>query len=187
MISILLLIQNTSSLFFQDLEDRSKYTNYNWYYRHRHLPQLFQLLGKVQVLVHLFASFHFLVHWNCKIQQIVIFLLINTTYDLRDSVIHLDFKVTMDFTGLLFKERFWFVHILFVSMFEFQSLAQLPVDQLSRPIWFCISYLLSVFDGWGPISCHSFSFVFFMLTFFSKKNRRFAPTQSYCKDSFSPF
>ena len=64
---ILPLISNCSNLLFQAFWDRSKCTNYNWYHRHPHTPQLFS--SKFQVFASLFAFFYFhsLVCWNDKI------------------------------------------------------------------------------------------------------------------------
>ena len=42
---------------FQAFGNSSKQANYYWYYLH--VPQLFQLLCKIQILVYLFAFFHF--------------------------------------------------------------------------------------------------------------------------------
>ena len=49
--------------------DCTKSTNYNWYNRHSHVPQLFQFPSKVQVLILLFGYFQFysVVSWNSKV------------------------------------------------------------------------------------------------------------------------
>ena len=45
----------------------------------------------------------------------------------------------------IYKDRFWFVHILFVNMVKFQCLTQFHVDPLSHPVlpvldfFFCVS------------------------------------------------
>ena len=42
--------------------------------------------------------------------------------------------ISENVTHLIFLDRFWFVHILFVSMVKFESLALFPVDHLSHPV-----------------------------------------------------
>ena len=46
------LISNTTSPY----TNTTKSTNYNWYHRHFHVPQFFQFLDKIQVLIFLFGS-----------------------------------------------------------------------------------------------------------------------------------
>ena len=69
MVSIVALLFNSAKSLFQVFRHRSKRSNYNWYQRHSHVPQLFQLSGKIQVFVYLFVFFYFhSVHlWNNKI------------------------------------------------------------------------------------------------------------------------
>ena len=44
--------------FFLIFEDHFKDTNYNWYDHHLHVPQVFQLSGKIQ-FIYLFVFFYF--------------------------------------------------------------------------------------------------------------------------------
>ena len=50
-------------------------TNYNWYHYYQHIPQLFQLSGKVHVFAHIFAFFHF--HSLKRLEQIFFFFFIS--------------------------------------------------------------------------------------------------------------
>ena len=74
--------------FFQAFGDRSKYTNYNWYHRHTHVPDFFQFSGKVQVYVPLYAffNFHSMVHLKENPQDYrffwVFLMLFNTKFGL---------------------------------------------------------------------------------------------------------
>ena len=43
---------------------------------------------------------------------------------------------------LIFKDKFKFVHITFVSMAKFHSLAQFQVDHLSYPVMLTLVFLL---------------------------------------------
>ena len=67
MASILPRISCSCSLF----GDHSKGTNYNWYHRHPHVPQLFFSSGKILVFAYVFAfsHFHAIVRWNDKIHK----------------------------------------------------------------------------------------------------------------------
>ena len=47
--------------------------------------------------------------------------------------------------GFIFLERSWFLHVPFVSMVKFESLAQIPVDPFSYPVVPTIAFLLSLF------------------------------------------
>ena len=44
---------------YQSFSDCTKSTNYHWYYRHFHIPQLFQFPGNVEIGILFFAFFHF--------------------------------------------------------------------------------------------------------------------------------
>ena len=77
-VSSCLLISSFHSLFFQAFGDCSKGSNYNWY--HYHLPQPFQLSGKVQVFIYLIAFFYFhSVCWN-RIRWLVLILSYKQNY-----------------------------------------------------------------------------------------------------------
>ena len=83
MFSILPLISSFLQSLFQTSKDRSECTNDDWYHRHFHVPQFFQLSSKIQVIVY-FSSFLFLlllsvVHRNGNIYKMTssLFLLLN--------------------------------------------------------------------------------------------------------------
>ena len=60
---------------YQFFGNCNKSTNYNWYQRHFHVPQFFQFLSEVQVLIFFFSlSFNF-TPWSAKsiIRQILFF------------------------------------------------------------------------------------------------------------------
>ena len=59
MVSTLALISKYSSPFIIPFGECTEHNDYNWYDRHFHVPQFFQLSSKVLVLISLFAFFHF--------------------------------------------------------------------------------------------------------------------------------
>ena len=67
----ILPLTSDSPVPFSDLGVRYKSTNYNWYHRHNYVPKLFQLLGKIEVIVNLFILlyFHSLIRRNGKIHK----------------------------------------------------------------------------------------------------------------------
>ena len=56
---------------YKSFGDSTKSTNYNWYYCHFHIPQLFQFLSKVEVLIPLFTFFWFnsMVRWDSQVHN----------------------------------------------------------------------------------------------------------------------
>ena len=59
MVSILLLIPKSSSLFFQAFEDCSKCTEYNWYHRHPYLHSFFSSLARSKYMFIFLLSYIF--------------------------------------------------------------------------------------------------------------------------------
>ena len=68
---ILPLIPNSFNLFFSSKSNWSLRTNYNWYHHHPHVWLFFQLSGKIQIFICLFACFHFysVVYQSSKIDE----------------------------------------------------------------------------------------------------------------------
>ena len=71
MISTCPFISKSSCPLYQSFCDCTKSTNDNWYNLHLHVPQFFQFLSKVLVLILLFTFFQFypVVSWNSKVHN----------------------------------------------------------------------------------------------------------------------
>ena len=69
MVATCTVISKSSTPCIQSFVDITKNNNYRWYNRHFHVPQFFQFPSKVQVLILLFAIFHFysVVLWDSKV------------------------------------------------------------------------------------------------------------------------
>ena len=107
MVSACFLISNSSYLYVKSFGECSERTNYNWYHRHLHDPQLFQFPDKVLVLV----SFSFLfiltlwfAGWQSPLFDNVSFLVIY--HKLWSSV--WDYAISLSFT---FPERCLVMHM----------------------------------------------------------------------------
>ena len=91
LLSIIPLIFRSHSFFL--IGKCSKGFNYNWYHCHFHVPQLFLLFRKVQVLVYFFTFFYFqsIVRWNCKIHKktslLLLLILLFTPLEFFTSVL----------------------------------------------------------------------------------------------------
>ena len=55
-------------------------------------------------------------------------------------------KIPDNLVRLILQDRFWFVHILFLRVVQFQFLAQFPVDHLAHPVVSCLILLLCYLD-----------------------------------------
>ena len=110
-------------------------------------PQLFQFSSKVQVSVQFFTFFHFhlLKQQNSIDNKFFVFVLLKTRSDLLAwmGVIHLYLQILQNFMCFILNSRFWFVHIPFISMLKFQSIAQFPVGHLPQSIIPVFLFLLS--------------------------------------------
>ena len=98
--------------------------NYYWYTSQLHIPQIIQ----PYLFVCVFRSFVFTlwIIWMAKSTRwyVILFIVINIRvwFSGRDSEIHLYLDFQKDFMHHIFLERFWFVHIPFVSITKFLSL-----------------------------------------------------------------
>ena len=63
---------------YKSFADCTKSTNYNWCYRHFHVPQLFKFPSKLEVLMPLFTffQFHSVVCWDSKVHNSVSFFFV---------------------------------------------------------------------------------------------------------------
>ena len=111
-------------------------------------------------------------------RQVLLFLLINTRLDLLDRI-RLHFKVSENLMDLIFFDTIWFLHIRFVSLVKFESLARFPMDHPSHPVdsslvvFLCLFAALFYYQPFHlsqPITdtCNSFPYYqFCFFTFFS--------------------
>ena len=141
MVLILLLIFNSST---QAVGDRSKRTNYRWYCLVPHLLQFFffffsfsSLEGSKYFFLFAFFDFSLSILPERKPHKTEYSSLINPTSGL---LIRIRWSISISkswriFLLILFSRvDSWFMHIPFVSMVKFQSLAQFPVDPLSNAV-----------------------------------------------------
>ena len=120
---------------FQSFCDGTKTTSYNWYNRHFYVPQFLQFPSKVQVLILLFAFFHFysLVSGDRKVH--------NSACSLLFVDYHLVWSSGKDYMICCISKSqrtlcvsFWVVHIQFVHMVKFQVFSHFPIDHLAHPV-----------------------------------------------------
>ena len=77
---IILIKPLVSNSLCQIFENHSKSFNYNWYYNHFHVPQLFQFSGKWQLFIDLFLFSLFSAGMAKSTWHVLWFLLINTGF-----------------------------------------------------------------------------------------------------------
>ena len=107
----------------------SMHSNYNWYHRHPHVPQIFQISCKVYIFLWFFTFFYLYskVRWKGGKNtgwQVLCFSWINScffffflfSFGLGDL---LYFSILENHMHLIFKEGYWFDHMSFVSMIKF--------------------------------------------------------------------
>ena len=126
-------ISNFSSTF----GNRSKCTNYNWYYRQPHVPQFFLFFGKDKLLVSLlFLCFLLYSLQNSQYGMFFFFfcyLSVDVVFYLGlDDPFYL--KIPKKFIHIILWDGSWLINILVVRIVEFQFLAQFLVDHFSHRV-----------------------------------------------------
>ena len=140
---------------YQSFGDDTKSTNYNWYKRYFHVPQLCQFPSKVQVLIPLFTFFQFysVVCRDSKVHNSESSLFFVDYYKIwlsgPDLVICLYLKIPEEFVHLIVLDRFWVVHIPCVRIIKLQFLAQFPVDHLAHPVLPSLIFFLCQFAAFA--------------------------------------
>ena len=161
------LISKSSSPCTNPLVTVPKSTNYNWYNRHFNVPPCFPFLGKVEVLISLFAffQFYFVVSRDDKVHNSASSLFLVDYYEGwssdRDLVIRLYLKIGEEFVCLILQDRFWVVHVPFIRMVKFQFLAQFQIDHLTYPVklLLLLLLLLLVTFSWTDSGLYKYHFV----------------------------
>ena len=138
MVSILLQFSDFSSLFSRLLS--APFTIgiiviFHWFFRSHARSKYFSTFHFHSV-VHRDRNFHYLASSVILVNYDFVW------FSYCDSMIRFYLKIPANFMHLLFLDKFWFMHIPFVSMVKFLFLALFPVDHFSFPVILSLVILL---------------------------------------------